>query len=105
MTMLPTDLVRTLVVIADTGSLDAAARRLDITPSAVSQRLKSLETLVGRVLLVRSKPARLTEAGDALVRFARQTQQLEEDALRALGITSEGARARVVVRLDTDLRA
>ncbi len=105
MTTLPTDLVRTLVVIADTGSLDAAARRLDITPSAVSQRLKSLETLVGRVLLVRSKPARLTEAGDALVRFARQAQQLEEDALRALGITPEGGRARVAVRLDTDLRA
>lgn len=103
--MLPSELVRTLVAIADTGSLDAAARRLAVTPSAVSQRLKSLETLVGRVVLVRSKPARLTEAGDALVRFARQTQQLEEETLRSLGITPDGGRVRVTVRLDTDLRA
>ncbi|WP_164990484.1 LysR family transcriptional regulator [Agromyces albus] len=103
--ILSTDLVRTLAEIAETGSLDAAARRLEITPSAVSQRLKSLETLLGRVVLVRSKPVRLTTAGDSVVRFARQAQQLEDEVLRNLGVVSRGIRPRISVRVDTDLRS
>jgi len=33
------------------GTFDAAARKLQVTPSAISQRVKALETSVGRVLL------------------------------------------------------
>ncbi|MCW2624263.1 LysR family transcriptional regulator, partial [Mycobacterium sp.] len=35
------------------GSFDAAAERLHVTPSAVSQRIKTLEQRVGQVLVVR----------------------------------------------------
>jgi LysR family transcriptional regulator, chromosome initiation inhibitor len=38
------------------GTFEAAARYLHITPSAVSHRIKALETAVGRVLLTRTKP-------------------------------------------------
>ena len=38
----------TLVVIAEEGTFDAAARRLHITPSAVSQRIRALERAAGR---------------------------------------------------------
>ena len=62
---IPLDLARTLAVVIDEGSLDAAARRLHLTPSAVSQRVKSLEQQLGRVLLVRSKPARRDESEGA----------------------------------------
>lgn len=95
---IPFDLAETLAVIIDEGSLDAAARRLHVTPSAVSQRVKALEEQVGRVLLVRAKPARPTEAGTAIVRLARQTALLEHDALAALGI-DEQERALVSVPL------
>ncbi len=87
---LPLDLLRTLDVVVTSGSLDAAATRLHITPSAVSQRLKTLETQVGRVLLVRSKPVRPTEAGRVVLRLARQLSALEQDALAALGAGSDG---------------
>ena len=60
---IPLDLAETLAVIVDEGTMDAAAHRLHLTPSAVSQRLKALERQLGRVLLVRTKPARATEAG------------------------------------------
>ncbi len=76
----PVDLVETLAVILDEGSLDAAARRLHITPSAVSQRVRALERIAGQVLLVRSKPARATEAAHRFVRYARQLALLERDA-------------------------
>ena len=42
------------------GTFDAAAGKLHVTPSAISQRVKALETSVGRVLLTRSKPIRPT---------------------------------------------
>ncbi|MEH3089274.1 MAG: LysR family transcriptional regulator ArgP [Microbacterium arborescens] len=77
----PPELIETLVVVLDEGSLDAAARRLHITPSAVSQRIRALERIAGRVLLVRSKPVRATEAAHPFVRYARQLALLERDVL------------------------
>ena len=83
---IPLDLARTLAAVIDEGTFDAAARRLHITPSAVSQRVKSLEHQLGRVLIVRSKPARPTDAGAAIVRLARQLALLEHDALAGFGL-------------------
>ncbi len=85
MMRIPFELAETLAAVVDEGTLDAAARRLHITPSAVSQRIKTLEEQLGRVVLVRSKPARLTEAGTAVVRMARQIALLEHDTLAELG--------------------
>src|SRR5690554_79917 len=88
---IPLELARTVAVAVDEGSLEAAARKLHITPSAVSQRIKSLEERLGRVLLVRSKPVRPTESGAAIVRLARQLTLLEYDALAAVGAGDEAA--------------
>ena len=67
------------------GTFDAAARRLNVTPSAVSQRIKALELSVGRVLVQRSKPVVATESGTALLRLARQIDVLRGDVMRELG--------------------
>jgi LysR family transcriptional regulator, chromosome initiation inhibitor len=64
------------------GTLEGAARALHITPSAVSQRLKALERAAGRVLLVRSKPVRVTPSGEPVLRLARQVALLAADAAR-----------------------
>ncbi|MGX1695617.1 LysR family transcriptional regulator ArgP [Microbacterium keratanolyticum] len=80
------ELAGTIAAVVDEGTLEAAARRLQITPSAVSQRVKTLEQQLGRVLLVRSKPARPTEAGEAVVRLARQVALLEHDTISAFGL-------------------
>ncbi|KZX20230.1 LysR family transcriptional regulator ArgP [Rathayibacter tanaceti] len=77
--------LRALAASVRHGSFDAAARALHITPSALSQRIKALETAAGRVLLVRSRPVVATEAGAGLLRLARQIELLAEDAVRALG--------------------
>jgi LysR family transcriptional regulator (chromosome initiation inhibitor) len=66
------------------GSLEAAARALHVTPSAISQRLRALEVATGRVLLIRSKPVRVTESGQAVLRLARQVDLLAADVVRAL---------------------
>lgn len=79
------DQLAALVAIADTGTFDAAARRLRVTPSAVSQRIRALESAAGRVLVRRGTPCRPTEAGETLLRLARQTELLYDEAREALG--------------------
>jgi len=90
--------------VVDLGSFEAAAERLHVTPSAVSQRIKALEQRVGQVLVVREKPATATAAGVPLLRLAAQTALLEAEALAEMG-GSDGAAARVAVAVNADSMA
>lgn len=91
----------TLLAIVDTGTFDAAARRLHVTPSAVSQRVKALEVDVGQVVLVRSTPCRATSAGEVLVRLARQQALLESEALAGL-TAAAGERVDLPIAVNAD---
>ena len=90
-----------LAALADGGSFERAAQLLSITQSAVSQRLRALETSVGRLLVVRSRPLRLTEPGKVLLRHARQMQALRADIARELG-TVLGADERLPIAVNAD---
>src|SRR3984957_18132933 len=48
------DQLEALAAAVSEGTFEAAARLLHLTPSAVSQRVKALETAVGRILQVRT---------------------------------------------------
>ncbi|WP_078281196.1 LysR family transcriptional regulator ArgP [Mycobacteroides franklinii] len=85
--------------VIEEGSFDAAARRLVITPSAVSQRVKALEQSVGQVLVRREKPCVATDAGASLMRLAAQIGTLEREALREMG---DGAPIRVAIAVNAD---
>jgi LysR family transcriptional regulator, chromosome initiation inhibitor len=67
------------------GTMEAAARALHVTPSAISQRLRALEVATGRILLVRTKPVRVTESGRTVLRLARQVELLTADVAHELG--------------------
>lgn len=92
---------RTLAAIATLGSFDAAARHLALTPSAVSQRIAALERTVGRPVLHRARPVRLTEAGEAVARFARQVDLLAHDLADQLGREQEHPHLTLVVNGDS----
>ncbi|QIS10524.1 LysR family transcriptional regulator ArgP [Nocardia arthritidis] len=79
------DQLRALDAALTEGTFEAAARRLRITPSALSQRIKALEDAAGRILVQRTKPVRATESGLAVLRMARQVALLAEDTARELG--------------------
>ena len=90
-----------LAALADERSFERAAETLAITQSATSQRLRSLEAQVGQLLVVRSRPLRLTEAGKLLLRYARQLQALRADALRELGAPASGHRLPIAINADS----
>jgi len=102
---MPLDQVRTLLAVVDEGTFDAAAAVLRVTPSAVSQRVKALEQSTGRVLLLRTKPVRLTESGEVVVRFARQLARLELDAEVELGLARAGEPAVLPIAVNADALA
>jgi LysR family transcriptional regulator (chromosome initiation inhibitor) len=81
-----------LVAVVEQGTFEAAARRLHVTPSAISQRIRALESSAGQVLVQRAIPCRATPAGETLLRLARQVRLLHDEAARTLG----GQRPRVV---------
>jgi len=91
-----------LAALAEAGSFDKAAQLLAITQSAVSQRLRALETHVGHLLVVRARPLRLTEPGKLLLRYARQMQALRADAARELGtLLARDERLPIAVNADS----
>jgi LysR family transcriptional regulator (chromosome initiation inhibitor) len=93
--------LRALSAAVSEGTLEAAARTLHVTPSAVSQRLRALETATGRVLLVRSKPARPTPSGEAVLRLARQIERLVADCAEELGTDAAAPALGVAVNADS----
>jgi LysR family transcriptional regulator (chromosome initiation inhibitor) len=93
--------VEALVSIADHGTFEAAARALQVTPSAVSQRIRALEREVGRVVVRRGTPCEPTEAGAALVRLGRQTRLLDDEARTALADDTGRVELTVAVNADS----
>ncbi len=98
---LPPAQLDALVAIADHGTFEAAARHLHVSPSAVSQRIRALESAVGQVVVQRTTPCRPTAAGALLLRLARQTRLLYDEARDALG-HPDGAPVDLPVALNAD---
>lgn len=64
--------LRTLVAIADSGSFAGAARALNLSPSAISTQIRTLETELRAELFDRSKrPPALNDAGKSVIGKAR----------------------------------
>ncbi|CAP45086.1 LysR family transcriptional regulator ArgP [Bordetella petrii] len=81
--------LRALAAVVREGSFERAAAALNVTPSAVSQRVKTLEARMGRLLVQRTVPAAATPDGQVLVQLAEQTALLEHDALDRLGLEGD----------------
>ena len=68
------DLLRVFVEVASLGSIAAAARSLDLSPSLATRRLASLESALGARLFQRTtRSVKLTEAGAMSLTWARES--------------------------------
>ncbi|HEY1703119.1 MAG TPA: LysR substrate-binding domain-containing protein [Trebonia sp.] len=90
--------LRTLVAVADSGSVREAARRLTVTESAVSAALAALSREIKAPLVERDgRGLKLTESGRAYVSYARQILGLHEEALVAARAGHDPGHGRVRV--------
>lgn len=79
--------IEVFLATAEEGAISAAARRLGVSPSAVSQQLASLEGALGTVLLDRgARPMTMTPAGAMFRRHAQVILNAEAEARAELAM-------------------
>ena len=95
-----------VATVVQEGSFERAARVLNVTPSAISQRIKLLEERLGAVLVVRGQPCTATDTGRLLCRHIEQVGMLEQDLRGALPTLAQarspGERVTVRVAVNAD---
>ncbi len=91
-----------LAAIHRRGSFDLAAAALNVTPSAISQRLKALEESVGTLLIRRGQPCTATPTGLRLIRHHDEVALLERELTQDLpGLTTGPVTLRLAVNADS----
>lgn len=95
-----------LAAVVRTGSFDAAAKSLNVTQSAVSQRIKQLEERVGSILIQRGRPCVATEDGMLLCQHHEQIELLRHELSQQLSMSGSGRRTagiklRIAVNSDS----
>ena len=92
----------TLAEIHRRGGFEAAAARLGVTPSAVSQRLKALEDRMGCLLIRRASPCSATPEGLRLIRHHDEVAALEAGLAQDLHLPGAGpVTLRLAVNADS----
>ena len=86
-----------LAAVIREGSFERAAQALFVTPSAVSQRIRSLEERVGCALVVRGQPCRATDTGRRLCQHVDRVRLLEQELQGALPALAPEGIARVAL--------
>ena len=75
------------VMVVEQGSMQAAAEKLQMTPSAVTQSLQKLEQQLKIKLLNRTtRKLSLTEAGEVFYQHVRQMQKNAENAVKCVEV-------------------
>ncbi|MCM8741575.1 HTH-type transcriptional regulator ArgP [Pseudomonas koreensis] len=96
--------MQAFLAVVDSGSFEKAAERLNVTPSAVSQRIHALEVRLGSSVVVRGRPCEPTLAGRKLMLYLRRATVLEEELLNEL-TGDEQDHLRVVIAVNGDTLA
>ncbi len=98
------DALNVLAAVVRSGSFEAAAKSMNVTQSAVSQRIKQLEERFGAILVLRGRPCVATDEALALVRHVEEVGLMEFELRRQLGLDGgpQSASANVRISVNTD---
>lgn len=97
--MLEPKLLEALQAVVECGGFDKAAKRLFLTQSAVSQRIKQLEENLGQPVVTRTSPLEPTLPGQRLLRYYHQISLMEQDLLEILPSSHEASTAFTTLTL------
>jgi len=98
---LPTELLRSFITVSDLGGYTKAGKVLNRSQPAISLQMRRLENIVGVKLIVHSKKQlRFTEAGIALLAYARQILHLNDAAVAQFRPTDVSGTLRIGLPTD-----
>jgi DNA-binding transcriptional LysR family regulator len=88
--------LRAFVAIAESGTFTAGAHRVHVTQAAISMQIRQLETEIGAKVFVRApRHVILTEAGEHLLRRARQILREHDAAIDEIAELAGAERGRL----------
>jgi LysR family transcriptional regulator (chromosome initiation inhibitor) len=93
--------IEALYTVQELQSFEAAAKKLHITQSAVSQRIKGLEAHYGEPVLIRTLPYRSTGLGGQLIGHFKRICLLEEDLEKQIDTTIISSRISIALNRDS----
>lgn len=92
--------IEALHAVIELQSFEAAAKKLHITQSAVSQRIKNLETYYGETILIRIQPYKPTELGKFLIGHFKRVCLLEDTLEQQM--QSKATKLHIAIALNRD---
>lgn len=92
--------IEALYTVQELQSFEAAAKKLHLTQSAISQRIKGLETQYGEPVLIRTLPYKPTKLGEHLIGHYKRLCLLEGDLEKQ--ISSSKLKPRIAIAINRD---
>lgn len=92
------------VTVVECGSMQAAAEKLEMTPSAITQTVQKLEQQLNIKLLNRTtRRLHLTEAGEAFYKHAAEIEKSADNAVRSIELLRSSPSGRLNIACVTGL--
>ncbi len=93
--------IEALYTVIETQNFELAAKKLLITQSAISQRIKGLESYYGEPILIRTLPYCATPLGTKLISLFKKIALLEDDFKREVGASTKKPQISIALNRDS----
>ena len=90
-----------LATVIEVQGFEAAAKKLYLTQSAISQRIKTLESRYGTPLLIRAQPYQATEMGEQLLGHFKKVLLLENELVTQMEDSAQHAIFSIALSRDS----
>jgi LysR family transcriptional regulator (chromosome initiation inhibitor) len=91
-----------LAAVIEEQGFEKAGEALHITQSAVTQRIRQLEELSGQVLVLRTHPPTLTDAGRNILEHFKKVRVLEQEFLQRSNLAKPGEKPILAIAVNAD---
>lgn len=101
--MLDRNQLEAFAAVIEHQSFERAAKALNITRGAISQRVKLLETMLSTMLIIREQPLSLTKEGEAVLRHVKTLRLLEHETYLSVTQNADDQnRAQLAIAVNAD---
>ena len=100
--MIDYKLLEAFAMVIQQGGFEKAAAMMNLTQSAVSQRVRLLEERAGKILLSRTSPPKPTTAGQKLIKHYLQVRLLEDGLEEGISSPDGSSPVRLSLGINAD---